>query len=247
MRTVASGVSRGPASAHGQALCRLRGTGLARRREVNVPISDAGGERARRRAPAAGLQRSPTALLIVDVINPMRFDGADALGPPAVEAARCIARLKRTLGRHGVPAIYVNDNFDRWRSDFQHLVAWCDRLGGAARALARTLAPTRRDLIVLKPRHSAFDQTPLELLLTGMGASQLVITGLAADLCVQISAMDAFVRGYRIWVPEDCIAAESAERKQAALSWMRLALRCHTEPQASLAAAPTPAGVADPH
>jgi nicotinamidase-related amidase len=181
------------------------------------------------------LPRSRVALLVIDMINPLRFDGAEDLAEPAVAAARCTAALKRRLAGQGVPAIYVNDNFGHWRSDFQGLVALCRRGGGPSAALMRQLAPHRGDLTVLKPRHSAFFGTPLDLLLERIGARKLVITGLATDLCVQFSAADAYVHGFRLWVPEDCTAAESPERKQAALNWMRAALTCRT----SAALAPT--------
>ncbi|MCK7497737.1 MAG: isochorismatase family protein [Comamonadaceae bacterium] len=86
---------------------------------------------------------------------------------------------------------------------------------------------------MLKPRYSAFDQTPLELPLTRIGAERLVISaGLATNLCVQFSAMDAFVRGFELWVPEDCsVPPESAGAATApALDWMAVALKCRIDP-----------------
>ena len=193
-----------------------------------TPQPERGEGRARVRAPAGTPPRARRVLLVVDFINPLDFDGAGDLAAPAVLAAAATAQLKAALCARGVPVIYVNDNFGRWQSDFQALVAHCRRLKGPAGAMVRHLAPSADDLTVLKPRHSAFYQTPLELLLTQMGTRELVITGLATDLCVKFSAMDAFVRGYRLWVPEDCTAAESPARHRAALDWMALALRCRT-------------------
>jgi nicotinamidase-related amidase len=173
------------------------------------------------------LPRAHTALLLVDMINPLRFDGAAQLAAPALQAAIALAALKREAAARGVPSIYVNDNFGHWRSDFRSLVARCRRLTGPAARLARLMQPDSRDFAVLKPRHSGFHGTPLELLLERMGTRQLVITGLATDLCVQFTAMDAFLRGFALWVPADCTAAESPQRKQAALDWMARALKCH--------------------
>jgi len=174
------------------------------------------------------LPHAHTVLLLVDLINPLQFDGAERLAEPALQAAAAVAALKRDAAARGVPAIYVNDNFGHWRSDFHGLVALCRRLQGPAAALARLLAPQARDFTVLKPRHSGFHATPLELLLERMGSRRLVITGLATDLCVQFTAMDAFLRGFGLWVPADCSAAESAARHQAALAWMARVLKCHT-------------------
>ncbi len=194
-----------------------------------APQPHRGAARARRRAPAdTPPPRARRVLLIIDFINPLDFEGAEELAEPAIDAAHATAGLRRDLCEQGVPVVYVNDNFGHWQSDFAGLTARCRKMGGPAAALVRRIAPSSGDLTVLKPRHSAFHQTPLELLLTQMGARELVITGLATDLCVQFSAMDAFVRGYKLWVPEDCTAAQNPERKRAALDWMALALRSRT-------------------
>ncbi|MGV3571701.1 MAG: isochorismatase family cysteine hydrolase, partial [Ramlibacter sp.] len=78
-----------------------------------------------------------------------------------------------------------------------------------------------------KPRHSAFYGSPLELLLKEMGARQLILCGVAADMCVQMTAADAFLRGgFDVWVPADCIAAETPAAKETAVKYMKSVLRC---------------------
>lgn len=178
----------------------------------------------------AALPRAHTVLLLVDLVNPLDFDGADRLAPPALQAAAAVAALKRDATARGVPSIYVNDNFGHWRSDFRKLLTVCRRSRGAAATLARLLAPRDGDFTVLKPRHSGFHATPLRLLLERMGARRLVITGLATDLCVQCTATDGFQLGFGLWVPADCCAAETPQRHAAALAWMARALKCHTQP-----------------
>ena len=117
------------------------------------------------------LPRARTVLLLVDLINPLQFDGAEELAAPALQAAAAVAALKRDANARGVPTIYVNDNFGHWRSDFRGLVTLCRRLRGPAGTLARLLAPTASDFTVLKPRHSSFHATPLEPLLERMGST----------------------------------------------------------------------------
>jgi nicotinamidase-related amidase len=172
------------------------------------------------------LPTSRVVLLLVDFINPLDFDGADDLAPAALEAARATAALKRRLAQAGMQTIYANDNYGRWRSNFGELLAACRMRPGAAGEIARLLVPASNDLTVLKPRHSCFYATPLELLLGQLQARELVIAGIAADLCVQMSAMDARMRGYPVWVPCDCTAAESPARKQATLDYLHSALDC---------------------
>ena len=74
----------------------------------------------------------------------------------------------------------------------------------------RLLGPQHDDYAVVKPKHSGFYATPLELLLTHLGARSLVLTGLAGDACVLLTAADAYLRAYRLFVPGDCVA--SADR-----------------------------------
>ncbi len=184
------------------------------------------------RTPEDTLPGSRRVLLLVDFINPLSFDGAEDLAPGALEAARAAAAFKKRFCADGSRAIYVNDNFGQWRSDFRTLLSECRRQGGPAAQLARRLSPAKEDLMVLKPRHSGFHATPLELLLQTLGARELIVTGLSTDFCVMCTAMDAYVRGYKVWIPEDCTAAESPKRKHEALSWMREALKARISPAA---------------
>jgi len=140
-----------------------------------------------------------------------------------------IRRFKYRARRSGVPTVYVNDNFGRWRSDFRNLVAHCLRRRARGRAVTALLRPDHQDYFVLKPKHSAFYATTLELLLEQLGARTLILTGLLADSCILATAHDAAMRGYRLIVPEDCVAARLAEDRRRALGHMRRALHADTE------------------
>ena len=169
-------------------------------------------------------------LLLVDFINPLNFAGGEALAAPALEAARATAALKQRLSGEGVPAIYANDNYGVWQSDFHSLVSACLGMEGPPGEIAHLLYPQADDLTILKPRHSAFYASPLDLLLREMEARELVICGLATDMCVQLTAGDAFVREFAVWVPSDCTAADSSKAKSASLTFMSDVLQCDTHP-----------------
>src|ERR1700754_1295783 len=136
------------------------------------------------------------ALLIIDVINDMEFEGADGLVETAVPMAHRIAALKRRAKAAGIPAIYVNDNFGRWQSDFRRVVEHCLSDGVRGEEVARILEPEEDDYFVLKPKHSAFYATTLDVLLAHLGASTLILTGIAGNICVFFSANDAYMRDY---------------------------------------------------
>jgi len=175
------------------------------------------------------LPPSPVVLLLIDFVNPLRFDGAQRLRAAAVDAANATAKLRRQARSARAQTIYANDNYGEWRSDFKHLWARCRASAGASGAIARALPPRGDDFAILKPRHSAFYSTPLELLLQQLKCKRLILTGIAADNCVLFTAMDAYLRGYELWIPEDCIAAESAQAKHQAIDQMRRVLKAHTQ------------------
>jgi nicotinamidase-related amidase len=177
---------------------------------------------------------SRVALLIVDVINDFTFDDAAGVLRNARPMARRIRELKMRARQIGVPTIYVNDHFGRWRSDFRRLVARSTRSAAPGRLIARLLRPDSRDYFVLKPRHSAFFATPLALLLEHLGVHTLILTGVLADMCIQFTANDAYMRGYRVIVPSDCVAARTARDRSRALSQLRRALAADTRPSRRL-------------
>lgn len=172
-----------------------------------------------------GAERSPAALVVVDMINDLEFAGGPALLRAALPAAKAIRKLKRRAGEAGAACVYVNDNFGQWRSDFRQIVAHCGREGMCGAPLVRELRPDERDYFVLKPKHSGFFSTTLELLLDALGAKTLVLTGIAGDICVLFTANDAYMRGFRLIVPADCVASETEARNEQALELMRRHLK----------------------
>jgi len=165
---------------------------------------------------------APVALVLIDVINDLEFEGGDALLQHALPMARRLAAFKRQARAAGVPAIYANDNFGRWKTDFSGLVRRCTRERVRGRPVARLLAPDHdRDYFVLKPKHSAFFATPLETLLTYLGAKTLILTGLTGDMCVLLTAGDAFLRDFHLVVPSDCLASIDPMENRRALAYMK--------------------------
>jgi nicotinamidase-related amidase len=165
--------------------------------------------------------RSPLALLLIDLINDMEFDGGDDLRRQALPAAEKIARLKRRARAAGVPVIYVNDNFGQWQSDFTKLVRHCLEDGVRGEPVARLLLPDPDDFFVLKPKSSAFFDTTLDTLLQHLGTKTLVLTGVAADVCILFTAHDAHLRDYQVIVPSDCVASEKESETAMALKNMQ--------------------------
>jgi len=90
--------------------------------------------------------------------------------------------------------------------------------------VALALAPVADDYFVLKPKHSAFFATPLELLLDHLQARRLIVTGTTTDQCVACTVADARMRDFEVVVPRDCVASMTRERNLSALAQLREAL-----------------------
>jgi nicotinamidase-related amidase len=178
--------------------------------------------------------RAKAALLLVDVINDLEFEGGEKLLAHALPMAAALAALKRRAKAAGIPAIYSNDNFGRWRSDFPKLVQHCLQEHIRGREVAAKLTPEDDDYFVLKPKHSAFYQTNLEILLNYLGASTIILTGMASDICVLFSANDAYMRDLRVYVPADCTASEDPERNSQVLGLMQRVLKADIRPSTEL-------------
>jgi nicotinamidase-related amidase len=158
--------------------------------------------------------KSLLALVLIDVINDLEFPEADQLLEHALPMARRIAELARRAREADVPVIYVNDNFGRWRSDLSTTVEHCLADGCRGRPIVELLRPEADDYFVLKPKHSGFFSTTLDLLLR--------------------TANDAYLRDYHIVVPADCTASNTAEENRHALAQMQRVLKADTHDSTEL-------------
>jgi nicotinamidase-related amidase len=178
--------------------------------------------------------KSNVALLLIDVINDFEFPDGDQLLRYALPMASKIAELKQRAVDEGIPVVYVNDNFGRWRSDFNAYVDHCLQDGVRGKPVAELLRPGEHDYFVLKPKHSGFFSTTLDILLRHLGARCIVLTGVAANICVLFTANDAYMRGFDLVVPSDCVASNSEQENSYALEQMRAVLKADVRPAAEI-------------
>jgi nicotinamidase-related amidase len=177
---------------------------------------------------------SAVVLLLIDVINHFEYPEAQKMLIQALPIAPRIARLKARARAAGIPVIYVNDNFGQWRSDLAKLLAYCLRPRALGRQFVDQIRPDKDDYFILKPRHSAFYQTPLEVLLAYLGASSLVLCGLATNSCIVCTAHDAKMRNFDLFVPSDCSASLTAREHKQAIAHMQTMTDATIIPSTSL-------------
>lgn len=158
------------------------------------------------------------ALLVVDVFDDFDHEDGEVLRdsfrasvPAMVEA---IASARAT----GTPVVYVNDHRGRWDSDAPGLVrAVLDqpRSGG----VVAPLVPQPDDRFVLKPRYSAFDHTPLALLLGELEIERIVLIGAATEGCVVQSGIDAREIGFKVTILAGACATNDRRLAAVALQY----------------------------
>lgn len=178
--------------------------------------------------------KSSVALILIDVINHFEFPDGNKILKNALPIAGRLSKLKQRCRRAGIPAIYVNDNFGQWRSDAKSLVHRCLESRCAGKPFVELIRPDEQDYFVLKPMHSAFFQTPLEILLQYLGTKSLILAGLATNSCIICTAHDAQMRNFSLHVPSDCSAARTRREHEQAIEHIREMAHASVVPSASL-------------
>ena len=174
--------------------------------------------------------KSSVALLLIDVINDLEFPEGDQLLEHALPMADRIASLADRAREAQVPVIYVNDNFGRWQSNFHSQIEHCLKDNIRGRPLVEKLRPAKEDYFVLKPKHSGFFSTTLDILLDYLEVKTVVLVGVAGNICVLFTANDAYMRDFHLVIPADCVASNTEEENRHALAEMAKVLKADTRP-----------------
>ncbi|HKC63434.1 MAG TPA: isochorismatase family cysteine hydrolase [Pyrinomonadaceae bacterium] len=172
--------------------------------------------------------KAEVVLLLIDVINDLEFEEGEKLLRYALPMAEKIAALKKRCKQEGIPIVYANDNFGKWQSDFNKILEHCIKEDVRGRPIVELLRPDEDDYFVLKPKHSGFFSTTLDTLLDYLQAKTLILTGVAANICVLFTANDAYMRDFNLVIPADCVASNTEEENNHALQLMEKVLKADT-------------------
>jgi nicotinamidase-related amidase len=178
--------------------------------------------------------KAAAALLLIDVINDLEFPEGEQLLRHALPMSKAIANLKRRAKETGIPVIYANDNFGRWQSNFNSQVEHCLQDEVRGRPVVELLKPEEDDYFVLKPKHSGFYSTALDVLLKYLQVESVILCGIAANICVLFTANDAYLRDFHLYVPSDCVASNTEEENRLALTQMEKVLKADVRPSGEL-------------
>jgi|KBSMisStandDraft_5_1062788.scaffolds.fasta_scaffold445527_2 nicotinamidase-related amidase len=158
------------------------------------------------------------ALVVIDVINDFEHEDGDRLLASFKERLTAMTEALASARAAGVPIIYVNDERSRWDSDAPALIrAALENKRGAG--IVEHLAPHSGDRVLLKHRYSAFDHTPLDLLLEQLHIDRLVLIGAATEGCIVQTAIDAREHGLKTTIIADACACTDPELEAIALEY----------------------------
>jgi nicotinamidase-related amidase len=158
------------------------------------------------------------ALLLVDVIQDFRHEGGERLLESFRARHPALVTAIERARRDEIPIVYANDNHGVWDGDAGSLVRRAVE-DGRAPELVEALAPTDDDRFVVKPRYSAFDHTPLELVLRELGVERVLLAGAATEMCVVQSAIDAKEEGFKVTILADACATNDERMERLALEY----------------------------
>ena len=155
------------------------------------------------------------ALVLVDVLADFGHDDGAALFAAFERALPALRDAAAQARARGMAVVYANDDFGTWSGDRDAVLAEARRRAPRPE-LIDDIAPDPGDAFLTKPRYSAFDHTPLDLLLRERGARRVLLAGTATEMCVAQTAIDAREAGYRatVLVP----ACASVDDRNAALA-----------------------------
>jgi nicotinamidase-related amidase len=189
------------------------------------------------------LETSRTALLVVDMqyASGSRHHG---LGRLLAEAGRAddgrqrfdrieqvvvpgIQRLLAFFRRHGLRVVYLTVG-----SELPDYADLPPHMRGFARAIGNTrgnreheivdeLAPQPGELVLNKTTTGAFASSTIDALLRTLGVTDLVLTGVSTNSCVESTLRAAADLGYRCVAVEDACGAARPEYHEAALTNVR--------------------------
>jgi len=163
---------------------------------------------------------SKSAIVVIDVQNDFcAVDGAAARGGKDVDAVTAmLPRVQRFLANaraHGTNVIFVQTIHEP-STDSE---AWIGRrtdpdartcVKGSWGAAFAAVEPLPHEPVVVKHRYSAFVHTRLDSVLRTMRVENLIVLGVATNVCVESTSRHGYMLDYNVVLVSDCCAGYDA-------------------------------------
>jgi gluconolactonase len=179
------------------------------------------------------LDAKRTALIIQDLQNDVMIEGgafADSGAPEHARSQNVVANVKRlaeAARAAGTPVIHIHYIVEPGAVGLKQnapLFVGVKESNGLVRgswgaAPAEGLEPQPGDHVVEKMRMNGFYNTRLDILLRGLGAETIVITGAWTNMSIEHTARHGADAGYSVVVVSDGTSTTSDEWQHAALNY----------------------------
>jgi nicotinamidase-related amidase len=157
-------------------------------------------------------------LLAVDVFGDFEHEDGERLLASLRERAAGFVRTLDDARRRGMPVVFANDTYGVWDGDVRRLVERA--VAGRGGDVLGQLEPREGEAFLVKPRYSAFDLTPLELVLAQLGVERILLMGMATEMCVTQTAIDARERELKVTVIREACATVDPRVEAVALDYL---------------------------
>ena len=182
------------------------------------------------------------ALLIIDMQRDFLEPGGfgEMLGNDVSQLRRTIEPNKALLGAWRAAGLTVMHTREGHRPDLSDLPPAKKARGHGAKTIGDAgpmgrilvrgepgqdiipeLYPLPNEPVIDKPGKGAFFATDLHALLQNLGITQLVVTGVTTEVCVNTTVREANDRGFECLVPEDCVGSYFPEFQDMGLKMIK--------------------------
>jgi nicotinamidase-related amidase len=158
------------------------------------------------------------ALLLVDILTDFEHEDGDRLLESFRERQPALVEAIERARAEDVPVVYANDNYGVWDGDAPGLIRRA--LQGRGGDLVEPVAPNEGETFVVKPRYSAFDHTPLELILRDLEVERLLLAGMSTEGCVAQTTIGARELGFKVSVLATACATVDERIERVALEYL---------------------------
>lgn len=163
-----------------------------------------------------------TALVLVDLQHD--FLERPGLVPGADDLCERVGDLLGNVRALGLPVVHVQtsvraDGADRMPHWIANGLTACV-VGTRGAAAPDALQPVDGELVTTKRFYSGFEDASLERWLRGREVDRLVVAGVYSHGCIRSTVLDAYQRGYEVWVAMDAIATTDPEHGEVSNRWL---------------------------
>jgi len=150
------------------------------------------------------------ALILVDLQHD--YLSAPGLRPVAAEVVARAAELLEGCRSAGLPVLHVwttvQRDPDRRMAHWRDADDWRCEADTPGQQAPAALAPRTSEPVIHKTAFSAFVEPDLEAALRQRSVDTLILAGVHAHACVRATGLDAYQRGFAVWIVEDAVASD---------------------------------------